>query len=157
MVALVADIEAMYHQVKAHPKDHKYLRFLWCPGEDVGSVAEYCNQVHLFGAISSPACATYALHQTAEDNAHLFSGEVVQCVKNNFYMDGLLKSVYSNSQAIALYWNLTELLKRGGFRLANWISNSEEVLKNIPENDVSKSVLNVPDSNNSSCQRVLSI
>ena len=86
-------------------------------------------QVHLFGATLSPACAIYALHEIAEDNAHLFSGEVVQCVKNNFNMDDLLKSVYSNSQAIALYWNLTELLKRGGFRLAKWISNSEEVIK----------------------------
>ena len=154
---MVADIEAMHHQVKDHPEDHKYLQFLWCPGENVGSAAEYCMQVHLFDATSSPACAIYALHQTAEDNAHLFFGEVVQCVKNNFFKNDQLKSVYSNSQAIALYRNLTELLKRGGFRLAKRISNSENVSKHIPENYVRKSVLNVPDSNNSSYQRVLGI
>ena len=153
----MTDIEVIYHQVKVHPEDHKYLQFLWCPGEDVGSVAEYCRQVHLFGATSSPACAVYALLKTAEDNVHLFFGEVFQCVKNNFYMDDLLKSVYSNSQAIALYRNCTELLKRGGFRLAKWISNSKEVIKNIPDSDVCKSVLNVRDSNYSSCQRVLGI
>ena len=72
-------------------------------------------------------------------------------------MDDLLKSVYSNSQAIALYRNWTELLKRGGFRLAKWISDSKEVIKNIPDSDVCKSVLNVRDSNYSSCQRVLGI
>ena len=44
-VTLVADIEAMYHQVKVRPEDHKYLQFLWCPGENDGSVAEYCWQV----------------------------------------------------------------------------------------------------------------
>ena len=72
-------------------------------------------------------------------------------------MDDLLKSVYSNSQAIALYRNWTELLKRGGFRLAKWISDSKEVIKNTPDSDVCKSVLNVRDSNYSSCQRVLGI
>ena len=33
-IALVADIEAMYHQVHVDPKDQKYLRFLWWPTEN---------------------------------------------------------------------------------------------------------------------------
>ena len=28
-VAIVADVEAMFHQVKVDPRDHSYYRFLW--------------------------------------------------------------------------------------------------------------------------------
>ena len=34
-------------------------------------------KVHVFGAVSSPACATYALQQTAKDNDLLFPQDVI--------------------------------------------------------------------------------
>lgn len=61
-IALVADIEAMFHQVRVWEKDCDALRFLWWPGGDLTkSPKTYCMQVHLFGATSSPSCAAYAL------------------------------------------------------------------------------------------------
>jgi hypothetical protein len=46
-------------------------------------------------------------------------------------VDDLLKALPSELQAIRLANELIQLLKRGGFRLAKWMSNSREVLANI--------------------------
>lgn len=69
----MADIEAMFHQVKVPQEDSDLLLFLWWPGGDVNEqLVEYKMIVHLFGATSSPSCASYALRQCAEDNRDLF-------------------------------------------------------------------------------------
>lgn len=58
LVALMADIKAMFHQVKVSEKHVDYLRFLWWPNGDVQQdLVEYRMNVHLFGAMSSPSCA----------------------------------------------------------------------------------------------------
>ena len=49
--------------------------------------------VHLFGAVSSPSCANFALKQTVEDNAKVYGNEAAEIVKHDFYVDDLLKSI----------------------------------------------------------------
>lgn len=49
--------------------------------------------VHIFGAVSSPSCATLALLKTADDNQNDFPAEVVNTIHQNFYVDDCLKSV----------------------------------------------------------------
>jgi hypothetical protein len=61
-IGLMADIEAMFHQVRVPRADRDLLRFLWWPNGDVSqSLQEYRMKVHTFGATCSPACANYAL------------------------------------------------------------------------------------------------
>ena len=61
-LAVVADIEAMFHQVKVPLKDRDRLRFLWWPnGESESEPEVFRMTVHLFGAASSPSCDSYAL------------------------------------------------------------------------------------------------
>ena len=49
-VALMADIEAMFHQVKVSPCDQDVLRFLWWPEGDTTQKPQVCKMlVHLFG------------------------------------------------------------------------------------------------------------
>lgn len=65
----MADIEGIFYQVKVAPEDVDFLRSLWWPRGDISQpLAEYQMLVHLFGAVSSPSCANYALKKTAEDN-----------------------------------------------------------------------------------------
>ena len=95
-VARVADIEAMFHQVKVIDKDRNVLRFLWWHNGIMDKPpTEYCITVHLFGATSSPSCAAYSLRCTAKENASQFSQETARTVERNFYVDDLLKSVKS--------------------------------------------------------------
>ncbi|KAL7826249.1 hypothetical protein SRHO_G00339870 [Serrasalmus rhombeus] len=75
-IALMADIQAMFHQVRVHRKHVDFLRFLWWPDGDFEKQPEdYRMKVHLFGAISSPSCANFALQKTAQDNQHNYDKE----------------------------------------------------------------------------------
>ena len=131
-VTLVADIESMYHQVLVDPQDRKYLKFLWWPSGNTNlPPARYRMKVHVFGAASSPACATYALQQTAKDNDLLSSQDVIDTVLENFYMDDCLKSVDSVEEAIRMSDELAQLLKKGGFNLTKWLSNNDRVVSNF--------------------------
>ena len=67
-VAFMADIEAMFHQVRVPDKHCDFLRFFWWPDGNLEmAIQEYQMTVHLFGAASSPSCCNFALKQTAED------------------------------------------------------------------------------------------
>ena len=157
-VAVVSDVEGMFNQVRTKPSDHRYLKFLWWKdGNLQAPVTEYCMQVHLFGATSSPFCAIFALHQTAEDDLNEFEEEVIATVKDNFYIDDLLKSVPTVEKALKLIPQVTNLLSKGGFRLSKWLSNREEVLNAIPEEERSKSATYLFDCAKVSGERILGV
>ena len=67
--AFMADIEAMFHQVRVPKEDMDLLIFLWWPDGQLSSkLEEYRMVVHIFCATSSPSCANFALQQCARDN-----------------------------------------------------------------------------------------
>ena len=135
-VAVMADIEKMFHQVNVTPEDCEALRFLWWPGGDLSKEpVEYQMTVHLFGATSSPSCCSYALKKTAEDNQREFSKQALDTVDRNFYVDDCLKSLPTTEEAIDLVQELPALLSRGGFRLTKWLSNEREVLSHVPDTE----------------------
>lgn len=87
---MMADVEAMFHQVRVQPEDCDALRFLWWPDNDLArDPEEYQMMVHLFGSVSSPSCANFALRRTADDNSEHFDPEVVNTVKRNFHVDNM--------------------------------------------------------------------
>ena len=135
-IAIAADIEAMFHQVNVPPDDSNALRFLWwTDGELTNTPEEYQMKVHLFGATSSPSCAGFCLRKTAKDNKKYYGPEVAETVMRNFYVDDCLKSAPDEESAVKLASQLIEMLKRGGFKLTKWLSNSRNVLKTIPEGE----------------------
>ena len=115
-VALAADLEAMFHQVRVSPDDYDAFRFLWWLDNELDQEpVDYRIEVHLFGTTSSPGCSNFALRKVAEDNIGEFDEEVVKTVRKNFYVDDCLKSVESSAQAVNLAAQLRDLLSRGGF------------------------------------------
>ena len=84
-VALMGDIQQMFYQVNVAETDKNVLSFLWWPEVDLSQeIAEHRMTVHLFGAVSSPICACYALRMTAEDNQASFPAEVIKTVRQSF-------------------------------------------------------------------------
>ena len=158
-IAVTADIQSMFYQVRVSNGDSSFVRFLWWENGDMTrELQEYQMLVHLFGALSSPACANFALRKTAEDNKDSFSLEVTNTVKRNFYVDDCLKSLPSEPNAIAHVNSLRSLLSRGGFRLTKWISNSPMVNEAIPDSERSKEIKSIDtDKDDPHVQRTLGI
>ena len=140
-IALMADIEQMFHQVGVTQEHRDALRFVWWHNGDMNACLEvFRMKVHLFGGVWSPSCANYALLRAADDFGDQFVPEVASTVRNNFYVDDCLKSVETVEGAIQLSKQLSELLALGGFRLTKWISNSRRVLETIPLGERAKVV-----------------
>ena len=135
-VAMIADIETMFFQVRVIEKDQPSLRFLLrgpirdCP-PDV-----YQMQAMIFAAMSSPTSANYCLKKTAIDNKATCSEEAVSTILRDFYMDDLLKSLPSEDETAQPALQLIELLSRGGFRLTKFMTNSRNVLAQLPPEDI---------------------
>ncbi len=84
--------------------------------------------VHLFGATSSPSCASYALRKTAEDRKYVASQKAVETVLYNFYVDDCLRSVCMEKEAIDLVKGLRETSKTTSMffmKEQNNVQNSE--------------------------------
>ena len=143
-VAMMADIEAMFYQVRVKPDDCDMLRYLWWPDGNLhNEPIEYRMLVHLFGAVSSPSCANYALKKTAKDNEHKYKREVIDAIQNDFYVDDFVKSVATEEESINLAHDVVQATAEGGFKLTKWISNSRKLLETIPEEDMAKEVKNL--------------
>ena len=126
----------LFHQVQVPEHDSSFLRFLWWDdGNLAKEVQEYQMLFHLFGAISPPASANFALRKTATENKHCFPEAVIDTVERNFYVDDCLKSLSSEAAAITHIHDLQALLSRGGFKLTKWISNSRKVIEAIPAHE----------------------
>jgi hypothetical protein len=141
-VAMMADIEQMYYQVKVPEVDREAFRLLWWPGGDLSSVPrEYCMKVHVFGATSSPSCASFALRRAALDQAVVYDDEVVSTTLKSFYVDDLLKSVSTVENACRISKMLTEMLGKRGFNLCKWVSNCPELLNSMADSDLSTNMV----------------
>ncbi|CAH1277471.1 TRAF3 [Branchiostoma lanceolatum] len=140
-VVLMADIEAMFSQVKVPSEDRDYQRFMWWPEGDINEpLEEYRMTVHVFGATSSPSCANYALKRIAEDFKGQYNEEVLNALKEDFYVDDLLKAMPTDKQGQCFANEMREACATGGFRLTKWVSNCREVLKTVPTAEMSEEV-----------------
>ncbi|XP_058509227.1 uncharacterized protein LOC131475275 [Solea solea] len=131
-VALMCDIEKMFHQFHVCEADRDYLRFLWWKNGDLhADPQEFHMKVHLFGAASSPGCANYGLKQLAKDHETQFPlGS--EFIMKDFYVDDGVTSTASVDEAIQLAKEAQELCSMGGLRLHKFVCNNRSVLDSIP-------------------------
>ena len=129
-VGIMADIEAMFHQVRVTPAHRDVMRFLW--RDDQGSVRTYRLCVHLFGGVWSPSAANYALQRTSTEFGADFPPSVALTVLEYFYVDDMCAGAENTQQGIELYENIREMLGRRGFNLIKFVSNDRALLNHIP-------------------------
>ena len=127
----MGDIEAMFHQVRVPPEFQTYLKFLWWPNGDLTkSPEDYQMCVHLFGAISSPSCANFALRQTVVEGVPV-SNHAREVICENFYVDDMLASEDKVSSCVEIIREASSLCSSAGFNLTKFTSNSKEVLDSV--------------------------
>ncbi|XP_065097354.2 uncharacterized protein [Paramisgurnus dabryanus] len=131
-VALMCDIQKMFHQFHVVESDRNFLRFLWWKQGDLNSQPiEFRMKVHLFGAASSPGCANYGMKHLAKENRDIYT-QGSRFVMRDFYVDDGLASIETTEDAIQLAREARELCAMGGLRLHKFVSNDRKVLESIP-------------------------
>ena len=133
--AITCDVEKMFHQFIVPKNDRNYLRFLWWPNGDTElPPKEYRMKVYLFGATSSPGCASYALKYLANQERVTYP-TASHFIINDFYVDDGLTSVESREEAKELIERAREVCRRGGLRLHKFIANDRSVMESIPKSE----------------------
>ena len=112
-VAIMCDIEKMFHQFHVSEEHHNFLHFLWWENGNLTlQPVEYRMKVHLFGATSSPGCANYGLkHLARESKESVPLGS--DFVERNFYVDDGLTSVPTEKHAIQIIKEARALCSTG--------------------------------------------
>ena len=138
-VALTCDVEQMFHSFYVNPASRDFLHFLWFENNDLnGPIVEFRMNVHLIGAISSPAVANYCLHKTAEDGRAQFGDKAADFLRRNFCVDDGLTSVPTVPEAIKLIEDSQALCTSAKLRLHKFASNRKDVLEALPKDDRAK-------------------
>ena len=135
--AVMADVEAMYYQVKVAEADRDALRFLWF--DEVGGVVTYRMNAHVFGGVWCACIATYAMRRTLEDQ-EVEDQLVKDVIMRSFYVDDCLRSVQSREEVAKIIGEVKEVLQNGGFNLTKFVVNDAEALSWIKEVDRAKEV-----------------
>ena len=135
-VAIACDIEQMFHSFHVTPSHRDFFRFLWFDNNDLDvAISEFSMNVHLFGAVSSPAVANHSLHKTAESGRAEFGDKVADFLCRNFYVDDGLTLVPTISEAIELIEDSQAFSASAKLRLHKFASNRKDVLETLPKHD----------------------
>lgn len=146
-IAVTADIEKMYFQIKLDAKHHAFQRIIY--RFDINSkfnTYEF-NRIS-FGISSSPYLAMRVIRQLAADNRITYPLAAYE-VENHMYMDDYVCSFDNIDIVEKTYKEMTTMLQSGGFNLVKWISNSPEIMNIIPQSHRNNQNINFDaDSNN---------
>ena len=130
-VAIICDISEMYLRVQIPPEDRNDHRFLWRSCDPTENPEEYEFSRVIFGTSSSPFLAQFVLQQHAEKNKDPYT-LAADTIENATYMDDGMDSAVDDQQAIKLYRQLKELYEKADMHPRKWLSNSRNVLEQIP-------------------------
>ena len=136
-VAVLGDISKMYHRILIPERDQHVHRFLWRNMETDREPVTYVKTVLTFGDKPAPAMAQIALRKTAQENKAGYP-EAAEVLTNNTYMDDICESVDTEKEARKLTNDIDTVLKTGGFRVKEWISN--KILKEKVNGDAEKEI-----------------
>ena len=121
----------MYLQIKIRPGDCRYLRFLW---RTDGKVEVYQFNRLVIGLNTSPFIAHHVVQEHARQHSDL-QPRAAEAMLQSTYMDDSLDSVDGVDSCIELYRQLSELWSSAGMKARKWLSNSQQVLEEIPKED----------------------
>lgn len=144
-VAVVADIQSMFHSFLVDEDHRDYLRFMWHRDNDIERpLITYRMKVHVFGNRSSPSVAMYGLRRIGDLAAESHGQEVKDFIVNDFYVDDGLKSCATTREAINILQKTKDAMKEyGGLRLHKFASNEKEVMEAFDSNDLSKNIVDL--------------
>lgn len=133
-ICYASDIQKMYRQVLVYEEDaNNYQRVLWREDEDE-DVKEYRLLRLTFGTTPAPYLAVKTLQQAAEDEGQEYP-VASEVIKKDFYIDDVMSGEDNVEKAIVTAQEVAGILKKAGFILSKWSSNSPEFMRSINPKD----------------------
>ena len=80
------------------------------------------------------------MKRTSVDNEKELGIDTARTLRQNFYVDDILKSYRATDEAVDLSQQITNIFKAGEFSLTNFVSNKTEVTKSIPDEHCAKNI-----------------
>ena len=152
-IAVVGDIQGMFHKFQLPEQHRDALRFFWPKDSCADQLIELRPTCHIFGLCSSPSVASYCLKKIGQE-ASDFSEEARNFIEWSFYVDDCPSSFDDVESAVTTFTQVREILKRRNINLHQIISNSEMVLNAFPVEERSKACFSLDDP---MCQRTLGV
>ena len=131
-IAVIADVEKMFCQVKMNRIHKDFVRFFWRPKENE-AIKIMRLKVLPFGLRCSPFVAMSCLRELGKTLQGSYP-RACNFVLENFYVDDFIAGASSVEDALALINDVSLVCESGGFKLRKWVSNSEQVLEGIQRN-----------------------
>ena len=121
-IIMLSDIKQAFLQIKlAKEEDKNRFCFFMKEGE---RLVAYRYKTIIFGFNASPFILNYVIRHHAET---FREDEISQVLKSNFYVDNLLVTHNSEKMLLKVYQECLSRMKKGGFYLRSWNSNSQEL------------------------------
>ncbi|OXA37807.1 Pol polyprotein [Folsomia candida] len=155
-IGFSGDIRDMFHQVRVRKEDLASQRFLWRGWDREKKPDIYQMEVLIFGGTSSPTSTIFVTHKNADAHREEYP-EAAAAIKTKHYMDDYLDSKSTVKDAIQIIQGVTEVHRRGGFEITGWVSNSEELIKLIPEEHSGERMKNFDSDAGNKVERVLGL
>ena len=133
-VALVCDIAEMYLRIGISPVDRQFHKFLWRDLDQSKKPEVYQFNSLVFGVNSCPFQAQFVAQEHARKRESDFP-RAAETVLESTYMDDSMDSAVNEAECIKLYRELSALWESAGMHARKWLSNSKDVLQQIPEED----------------------
>ncbi|XP_055633078.1 uncharacterized protein LOC129773493 [Toxorhynchites rutilus septentrionalis] len=128
-IAVAADIKEMFHQIQIQQDDRSSQRFLWrnCPTLPVDI---FVMDVAIFGSKCSPCSSQYVKNINAKEYEHKYP-RASAAIQQNHYVDDYLDSFDTVVEALQVSKEVKTVHAMAGFEMRTWLSNSEEITRNI--------------------------
>lgn len=138
-VAITADVKQMFRQVWLDSRQCDYQRVVWHFSER-DRISDYRLKTVTFGVAPSPYLAIRCLLQLATEGETKYP-LASAALKSSLYVDDVVASASSTSEARELRDQLQSLLGGAGFELRKWASSHSAVLAGLEPDLCNNSLL----------------
>ena len=135
-VALTADIEKAFLNIKIDPEHREFVRFLWIedPNKESPAVMVLRFARVVFGVNSSPFILNATIRHHLNTCLPVDSALARELLKS-LYVDDYVSENGDVDSAFKLAKKIKLCLKSGGFNMRKWSSNSESLLKSLEQDE----------------------
>lgn len=139
-IAVVADVEKMFHQMKVNAQDQQCQRYLWRDCDPTKPPKTYIYTAMLFGPTDSPSKANAVRIIHAKNHAKKFPNASRAAI-DSMYMDDIFNSEDEIAEAVKTAQHSIKMFDKICWKLVDFRSNSSEVLTQLPKERVNQNVM----------------